>query len=190
MSEQKGKCVILSAPSGAGKTTIVKHLLAQDLDLAFSVSATTRAPRANEVHGRDYYFLSVANFQERIAAGDFVEWEEVYPGRFYGTFKHEVERIWNEGHHAIFDIDVVGGSHLKEIYQERALAVFISPPSVQALEQRLRERGTEDADTLKVRIEKAVHELTFADRFDVTIINGDLQQACAEAVALVRQFLR
>ncbi|HRO99626.1 MAG TPA: guanylate kinase [Flavobacteriales bacterium] len=189
MDEPRGKCVILSAPSGAGKTTIVKHLLAQDLGLAFSVSATTRAPRNGEVHGRDYYFLSEAEFRGSIEAGEFVEWEEVYPGRFYGTYRSEVERIWAEGHHAIFDIDVVGGLDLKEIYQTRALALFVAPPSVEALEQRLRERGTESPETLKVRIDKAVHELDFVDRFDATIVNDDLNKACDEAVSLVRRFL-
>jgi guanylate kinase len=188
-TEHQGKCIILSAPSGAGKTTIVKHLLAEDLGLAFSVSATTRPPRDGEVNGRDYYFISVDEFRGNIAAGEFVEWEEVYPGRFYGTYRSEVERIWAEGHHAIFDIDVIGGLDLKEIYQTRGLAVFISPPSVEALEQRLRERGTEDLATLKVRIDKAVHELAFADRFDATIINDDLNVACGEAVSLVRRFL-
>ncbi|MFN6116506.1 MAG: guanylate kinase [Flavobacteriales bacterium] len=186
---QRGKCVILSAPSGAGKTTIVKHLLAQDLKLTFSVSATTRPPRNGEIHGRDYYFISEAEFKGNIAAGEFVEWEEVYPGRFYGTYRSEVERIWAEGHHAIFDIDVIGGLDLKEIYQTRALAIFVSPPSVEALERRLRDRGTEDDGTLKVRVEKAVHELSFADRFDATIVNDDLEAACAEAVSLVRLFL-
>lgn len=186
---QRGKCVILSAPSGAGKTTIVKHLLGQDLKLAFSVSATTRPPRNGEVHGRDYYFISEAEFKGNIAAGEFVEWEEVYPGRYYGTYRSEVERIWAEGHHAIFDIDVIGGLDLKEIYQTRALAIFVSPPSVEALERRLRDRGTEDDGTLKVRVEKAVHELSFADRFDATIVNDDLEAACAEAVSLVRLFL-
>lgn len=187
--DHQGKCIILSAPSGAGKTTIVKHLLAEDLGLAFSVSATTRPPRNGEVNGRDYYFISVDEFKGNIAAGEFVEWEEVYPGRYYGTYRNEVERIWAEGYHAIFDIDVVGGLDLKEIYQTRALALFVSPPSVEALEQRLRERGTEDLDTLKVRIDKAVHELAFSDRFDATIINDDLNVACVEAVALVRRFL-
>lgn len=186
---QRGKCVILSAPSGAGKTTIVKHLLAKDLKLAFSVSATTRPPRNGEVHGRDYYFISEDEFKGNIAAGEFVEWEEVYPGRYYGTYRSEVERIWAEGHHAIFDIDVIGGLDLKEIYQTRALAIFVSPPSVEALERRLRDRGTEDDGTLKVRVEKAVHELSFADRFDATIVNDDLEAACAEAVSLVRLFL-
>jgi guanylate kinase len=189
MDDGRGKCVILSAPSGAGKTTIVKHLLGQDLGLAFSVSATTRPPRNGEVHGRDYYFISEAEFKGAVDLGDFVEWEEVYPGRFYGTYRSEVERIWAEGHHAIFDIDVIGGLDLKEIYQTRALALFVSPPSMELLEQRLRERGTEQEETIKVRVAKAMHELSYADRFDAIIVNDDLVTACTEAEAMVRKFL-
>lgn len=187
--EHRGKLIIFSAPSGAGKTTIVKHLLAQDLGLAFSVSATTRPPRNGEVDGRDYHFMSVDNFKGNIAAGEFVEWEEVYPGRFYGTLRTELERIWAGGRHALFDIDVVGGLDLKEIYQTRALAVFVSPPSVQVLEHRLRARGTEDEATLRVRIDKAIQEMDMADRFDAVITNDDLDTARQEAVSLVRRFL-
>lgn len=185
----QGRLVILSAPSGAGKTSIVRHLLASGLPLAFSVSATTRPPREGEVHGRDYWFLTVDDFKGSIRAGDFVEWEEVYPGRFYGTLRSELERIWGEGRHALFDIDVIGGLDLKELYQDRALAIFVKPPSVEALEQRLRERGTENGDTLRMRIDKAVHELAYEDRFDTVIVNDDLSTACAEAEALVRRFL-
>lgn len=185
----QGRLVILSAPSGAGKTSIVRHLLASGLPLAFSVSATTRPPREGEVHGRDYWFLTVDDFKGSIRAGDFVEWEEVYPGRFYGTLRSELERIWGEGRHALFDIDVIGGLDLKELYQDRALAIFVKPPSVEALEQRLRERGTENGDTLRMRIDKAVHELAYEDRFDTVIVNDDLPTACAQAEALVRRFL-
>ncbi len=187
--EHRGKLVIFSAPSGAGKTTIVRHLLEQDLGLAFSISATTRPARDHEVHGRDYFFMSEEDFKGSVAAGEFVEWEEVYPGRFYGTLRSELERIWSDGHHAIFDIDVIGGLDLKEIYQSRALAVFVSPPSVEALEQRLRTRGTEDDATLRTRIDKALLEMTFADRFDAVITNDELEAACREAVSLVRRFL-
>lgn len=188
--EQRGKLVIFSAPSGAGKTTIVKHLLEQDMGLAFSVSATTRPPRNGEVNGRDYHFMSVDDFKGSIAAGEFVEWEEVYSGRFYGTLRSELERIWADGHHALFDIDVVGGLDLKELYQTRALAIFVSPPSVEVLEQRLRSRGTEDEATLRVRVDKAIHEMDMADRFDAVITNNDLDTACEEAVSLVRRFLK
>ena len=187
--EQRGKLVIFSAPSGAGKTTLVRHLLEVEPLLAFSVSATTRPPRNGEVHGRDYYFMSVDNFKGCIDAGEFVEWEEVYPGRYYGTLRSELERIWATGHHALFDIDVIGGLDLKELYQTRALAVFVSPPSVEVLEQRLRARGTENNDTLKVRVDKALHEMAYQDRFDAVIVNDELATAQEEAVSLVRRFL-
>lgn len=187
--EQRGKLVIFSAPSGAGKTTIVRHLLEVEPALAFSVSATTRPPRDGEVHGRDYYFMSADDFKGSIGAGEFVEWEEVYPGRFYGTLRSELERIWSEGRHALFDIDVIGGLDLKELYQTRALAVFVSPPSVDVLEQRLRSRGTEDDETLRVRVEKALHEMGYADRFDAVIVNDELGAARSEALSLVRRFL-
>jgi len=167
----------------------VRHLLGLDLHLAFSVSATTRPPRHHEVDGRDYLFMSVDEFKGRVRAGEFVEWEEVYPGRFYGTLRSELERIWASGHHALFDIDVIGGLDLKEIYQERALAVFVRPPSVEVLEERLRVRGTENGETLRMRVEKAVHELSYADRFDSVIVNDELATACAEAEAIVRRFL-
>jgi guanylate kinase len=187
--EVPGRSIIVSAPSGAGKTTIVRHLLGQGLGLEFSVSATSRPMRANEVDGKDYFFLSVDEFKGRIAAGEFVEYEEVYPGRFYGTLRSELERIWEAGHHAIFDVDVVGGLDLKEIYQTKALALFVSPPSLEALEQRLNDRNTETPETLRIRVEKAEHELTFRDRFDAVIVNDDRDTACAEATSLVRAFL-
>lgn len=185
-----GRCIILSAPSGAGKTTIVRHLLSSGIGLAFSVSATTRPPRVNERDGHDYHFLSEAQFKARVLAGDLVEWEEVYPGRFYGTLRSEVDRIWAEGHHAIFDIDVIGGLRLKEIYQDRALAIFVAPPSMEALEERLRSRGTETEDTLRTRLDKARQEWSHAPSFDHVLVNDDLQRACAEAVQLVNRFLQ
>lgn len=184
-----GKCIILSAPSGAGKTTIVRHLLGSGLGLAFSVSATTRPPRANERDGHDYHFLTESQFKARVLAGDLVEWEEVYPGRFYGTLRSEVDRIWAEGHHAIFDIDVIGGLRLKEIYQERALAIFVAPPSMEALEERLRSRGTETEASLRTRLDKARQEWSHAPSFDQVLVNDDLQRACTEAVQLVNRFL-
>lgn len=187
--EHRGKLVILSAPSGAGKTTIVRHLLATEPALAFSVSATTRPPREGEVHGGDYFFMSVEDFKGSIAAGEFVEWEEVYPGRFYGTLRSELERIWGEDRHALFDIDVEGGVRLKELYPTRALALFVSPPSMEVLEQRLRERGTEDPAALAVRVGKARKEMTYQDRFDAVVVNDDLDKACREAFSLVRRFL-
>jgi guanylate kinase len=187
--EMPGRSIIVSAPSGAGKTTIVRHLLGEGLGLEFSVSATSRPMRANEVDGKDYFFLSVDEFKGRIRAGEFVEYEEVYPGRYYGTLRSELERIWQAGHHAIFDVDVVGGLDLKEIYRTKALALFVSPPSLEALEQRLNDRNTETPETLRIRVEKAEHELTFRDRFDAVIVNDDRDTACAEATSLVRAFL-
>ena len=185
----KGKCVIFSAPSGAGKTTIVHHLLDAGLGLAFSVSATSRERRANEVDGRDYHFLSPGEFRRRIEAGDFVEWEEVYPGQYYGTLRSEVERIWAQGHHAIFDVDVVGGLRLKDEFGERALAVFVRPPDLGVLEERLRGRNTETRVSLQRRLDKAGREMRFAPRFDVEVVNDDLDLACDEALRLVGEFL-
>lgn len=189
MEQATGKCVIVSAPSGAGKTTIVRSLLAQGLRLAFSVSATSRAKRSFEVDGQDYFFITAEEFRRRIDADDFVEWEEVYPGQFYGTLKSEIDRIWAQGNSAIFDVDVVGGLHLKQVFGERALALFVSPPSVEALEERLRARNTETPESLKDRVDKAAHEMSFKDRFDVVVVNDTLEHACSEAYALVRSFL-
>lgn len=185
----KGRAIIISAPSGAGKTTIVHHLMRQGLGLAFSVSATTRPRRANEQDGKDYLFLTEAAFRERIAADEFVEWEEVYPGRFYGTLRSEVDRIMAEGLHPIFDVDVEGGLNLKRHFGPAALALFIAPPSLGALEQRLAARGTESAESLRKRVDKAAHEMSYAPRFDRIVVNDDLGRACGEAHALVRDFL-
>ncbi len=187
--KKNGKCVIISAPSGAGKTTIVRSLLAQGLRLAFSVSATSRAKRSYEVDGQDYFFITAEEFQQRIAADAFVEWEEVYPGQFYGTLRSEIDRIWAQGNSAIFDVDVVGGVHLKSVFGDRALAVFVSPPSVEVLEERLRSRGTESEESLRKRVDKAAHEMTFAPQFDAVVVNDTLEHACAEAYTLVKRFL-
>jgi guanylate kinase len=184
-----GKCVIISAPSGAGKTTIVRSLLAQGLRLAFSVSATSRPKRHYEVDGQDYFFITADEFRQRVAAGDFIEWEEVYEGRFYGTLRSEIERIWSQGNSAIFDVDVVGGLHLKAVFGEQALAIFVSPPSIEVLEDRLRNRDTETPETLKDRVDKAAHEMTYAHRFDAVVVNDTLEHACAEAFTLVKRFL-
>lgn len=185
-----GRAIIISAPSGAGKTTIVHRLMQQGLNLAFSVSATTRPRRSNEVDGKDYLFLSEADFRERIDQGGFVEWEEVYPGRFYGTLRSEVDRILDAGGHPIFDVDVEGGLNLKGHFGREALAIFIAPPSLEALEARLRTRGTETEESLRKRVEKAAHELTYAPRFDAVVVNDDLERASSEAHALVRAFLK
>jgi guanylate kinase len=186
---EKGKLIIFSAPSGAGKTTIVKHLLNAGLNLEFSISAASRKIRSNEVDGRDYYFLTVDEFKNRINANAFLEWEEVYADHFYGTFKSEVERIRNKGNHVIFDVDVIGGLNLKKYFGEEALAVFVVPPHIEELEKRLRGRSTENEVTLKKRLEKAEHELSFADEFDFQLINDNLERAKEQAVKLVKGFI-
>ena len=184
-----GKLVIFSAPSGAGKTTIVHSLLKKIPTLEFSVSETSRAPRGDEAHGVDYYFLSADEFRARVNKDEFVEWEEVYPGQFYGTLFSEVERIWRKGHHVIFDVDVKGGLNLKKKFQANALAIFVRPPSLDALEERLRYRATEPEEKIKMRIAKAASELSFENRFDATVVNDNLENAIAEAENLVKKFL-
>lgn len=186
----EGKLVIISAPSGAGKTTIVRHLLASGLNLAFSVSATTRAPRGTEADGLDYFFMSVPEFRKRIENNEFVEWEEVYKDLLYGTLKSEIERIWAKGNHVLFDVDVNGGLTLKKIFREKAIAIFIMPPSVEELENRLKDRGTDSEEKIRMRIDKAVEELKPADQFDDILINDDLDIAKAEAVRIVSGFLK
>jgi len=184
-----GKMVIVSAPSGAGKTTIVNHITGRIDSLGFSVSATTRPPRAGETDGQDYHFMTEAAFRAAVVRGDFVEWEEVYSGCLYGTLRSEIDKLWNEGRHIIFDVDVQGGINLKKIYGERALAIFIMPPSVDELEKRLRIRGKDSEEKIRMRIDKAVEEIGFAPRFDEVIINEDLETAKAEAIELVARFL-
>lgn len=184
-----GKCLIFSAPSGAGKTTIVKHLLNSGLDLSFSISACTREKRGEEIHGQDYYFLSVAEFKNRIEKEEFVEWEEVYTDHFYGTLKEEIERIWQNNKHVIFDVDVVGGLNLKKHFQENALSIFVMPPSIEVLEERLRGRGTDAEDRIQKRLEKAEVELAMANQFDWILKNNDLETACQEAEEKVKKFL-
>jgi guanylate kinase len=186
---KEGKLVILSAPSGAGKTTIVRYLLSLDLNFGFSISATTRKPRGAEQNGKDYYFLSAEEFKDKINSDEFLEWEEVYPGCFYGTLKSEVDRICKNGQNILFDVDVVGGSNIKKSYGEKALAVFIQPPSIKELENRLLARSTDCLEVIKQRIAKAEHELTYVNLFDVIIINDKLEDAYKEAEEKVRQFL-
>lgn len=185
----QGKLLIFSAPSGSGKTTIVKHLLSNFENLAFSVSATSRQPRANEVNGKDYYFLTEKEFRRRIDNDEFLEWEEVYAGIFYGTLKNEVERLRNNGKTVVFDVDVVGGVNIKKYYKDEALAVFIKPPSVEELRIRLKNRLTETDDAIAMRIAKAEQELSFEIQFDVVLINDDLQTAVEKAERLVSDFL-
>lgn len=190
MTNKEGKLIIFSAPSGAGKTTIVQHLLKKVPGLEFSISATTRKQRGEEQDGKDYYFISKQEFLHRIAKKQFVEFEEVYSGTFYGTLRSEIERIWNDGNAVIFDIDVEGGLHLKRKYGKQALAIFVQPPSLEVLKERLTGRGTDSHDKLKERFEKAEKELNYAPQFDIILKNHDLQTACAEAEELVLNFLK
>ena len=189
MSTPKGKLIIFSAPSGSGKSTLVQYLLTQVPGFAFSVSATSRAPRGAEKDGVDYYFLSLEEFQQRIAEEAFLEWEEVYPGQCYGTLKSEVEKSWSVGDAVAFDIDVVGGKNLKAQFGEQALALFIQAPSVEELERRLVARGTDSPEKIKLRIEKASWEMNQSEYFDHIIINDDLDRAKAEAKKLLVDFL-
>lgn len=184
-----GKVIIFCAPSGSGKTTIVKHLLSIDSRIAFSVSACTRNKRENEEHGKDYYFLSIEEFKARIEKGDFLEYEEVYGGNFYGTLKSEIDRIWNMGKAVIFDVDVEGGLNIKKYYGDSALAVFVKPPSVQELESRLRARSTETEDTLRIRVQKAIKELEYESKFEHVIHNDNLSKALLQAEQLINEFL-
>ncbi|GAB3922895.1 guanylate kinase [Mucilaginibacter myungsuensis] len=187
--EPEGKLIIFSAPSGAGKTTIVRHLLTKFPNLEFSISATTREARGEEVNGKDYYFISKEEFLHRIAKKQFVEFEEVYSGTFYGTLREEIERIWSTGKTVIFDIDVEGGLHLKRKYDGQAMAIFVQPPSLDVLKQRLSGRGTDSPQKLLERFDKAEKELNYAPKFDIILKNHDLETACNEAEALVRSFL-
>jgi len=186
----KGKLLVFSAPSGSGKTTIVRYLLEQkELHLDFSISATSRPKRGEEIDGKDYYFLSAEEFQKKIDDNAFVEYEEVYKDNFYGTLKSELERIWSEGKHVIFDIDVVGGLNIKKQYPEETLAIFVSPPSVEELERRLRYRQTETEEKIQMRIAKAEREIATSDQFDIILKNYDLENAKVDAYKLVSNYL-
>lgn len=184
----KGKLVIFTAPSGAGKTTIVRHLLNKIDTLAFSVSATSRRKREHEEDGEDYYFLNPMEFRTKVENGEFLEWEEVYPGQYYGTLKSEIKRLWKEGKHIIFDIDVKGAWNIKENYPE-ALGVFVKPPSAEVLFERLQNRGTETPESYRKRVKRATLELTYEDKFDVVLLNDDLETALKEAERIIGDFL-
>ncbi len=184
-----GKLIIFSAPSGSGKTTIVRHLLDRIPSLAFSISATSRPPRGKEEHGKDYYFLSADEFKSRVAANEFLEWEEVYTGTSYGTLKSEVERLWAKGKQVVFDIDVVGGANLKKQFPDQTLAIFVQAPNLGELEKRLRGRGTDSEEKINERLAKARQEMEYAKDFDAVLVNDDLQRAQEEATKLVTSFI-
>jgi guanylate kinase len=187
---KKGKLIVFSAPSGSGKTTLVKALLRKKLSLSFSISATSREPRVDEIDGKDYYFLSTEEFKDKIHREEFIEFEEVYTDKYYGTLKSEVERNWEAGKHVIFDIDVVGGLNIKSQYPEETLALFIQPPNKEVLEERLRSRGTDNEDAVHERIAKAEKELEAAPKFDSIIINDDLDLAIKEVCEKTEEFLK
>lgn len=184
------KLIVFSAPSGSGKTTLIKHLLAENLPLAFSISATSRTPRKGEINGKDYYFLSGKDFQKKIKNGDFLEWEEVYKGTFYGTLRSELERIWAKNKAVLFDIDVVGGLNLKKLFPKETLAVFVKAPSIATMEKRLTKRGTDTPQVIAKRIKKARVEMGFEKEFDTVLINDDLEVAKKMAVNMVVDFLK
>lgn len=186
----QGKAIIISAPSGAGKTTLVNKLLEAKLPLLFSISACSRAPRDGEEDKKHYYFLSIEEFKEKIKAQDFIEWEEVYEGNFYGTLKKEIERIWKEKKHVVFDVDVIGGISLKEYFMENSISIFIKPPSMEVLSERLKKRNTEDIKSIKNRLEKSFEEMKSIDKFDKIIINDELSISTKNIIEIVEKFLK
>ena len=186
----QGKAIIISAPSGAGKTTLVNKLLDAKLPLLFSISACSRAPREGEEDKKDYYFLSIEEFKEKIKAQDFIEWEEVYQGNFYGTLKKEIERIWKEKKHVVFDVDVIGGISLKDYFMENSISIFIKPPSMEVLSKRLKKRNTEDRKSIKNRLEKSFEEMKSIDKFDKIIVNDELSISSKNIIETVKKFLK
>ncbi len=185
----KNKIIIITAPSGAGKTSITRHLMKTFPKLAFSVSAATRAPRGNEQNGVDYHFMSTEDFKEKIQHDEFIEWEMVYEGKYYGTLKAELEKIWRNEKVPVLDVDIKGAIHVQQQYPDSTLSLFIQPPSVAELEKRLHGRGTESPESLAARINKAAYELSFKDQFNKLIINDELRRACAEAETIVADFI-
>lgn len=190
MASSNKKIIIITAPSGAGKTSITRYLLDHISELAFSISAATRSPRSNEVEGKDYYFMSVDSFQKKIQNAEFVEWEMVYEGKYYGTLKTELDRLWNEKKCPLLDIDVKGAIHVQQQYPQTSLSIFIEPPSVRELARRLASRGTETEESLQTRVNKAEYEMSFSHHFNHIVVNDDLQEACEEAEKLVVSFLK
>ena len=186
---ETGKMIIVSAPSGAGKTTIVKAVLEEFPQLKFSISACSRPKRKHEIEGKDYYFITAEKFKAKIDNNEFLEWEEVYPGSYYGTLKSELKRIWSKGKHVIFDVDVKGGVNIKKQYPQHALAIFIKPPDFETLRDRLKKRGTEDNNSLENRLKKAAYEMTFEPQFDVTVVNDNIDEAINETKTLIANFL-
>jgi len=185
----QGKAIIISAPSGAGKTTLVNKLLEAKLPLLFSISACSRNPRDGEENNKDYYFLSIEEFQQKINTQEFIEWEEVYKGNFYGTLKKEIERIWKKKKHVVFDVDVIGGVSLKEYFNEDALCIFIKPPNLEVLAQRLKKRNSDDKESIKKRIEKSFEEMKSMDKFDKIIVNDKLSTSSKDIIETVEKFL-
>jgi len=186
---KEGKLIVVSAPSGSGKTTLVRELLSENLPLSFSISATSREPRGNEINGVDYHFLSTIEFKNYIKKGAFIEYEEVYPDKFYGTLKTEVEKNRKSGKHVIFDIDVIGALKIKKKYPDQTLSIFINPPSINVLEERLRSRGTDSETALLERIQKANEEIKFSEKFDKSIINDDLEKSKKQIIKVVKDFI-
>ena len=186
---KNGKIIIFSAPSGSGKSTLIGHLLKRFPQLEFSISATSRAPRGSEVNGKEYYFLTNEEFKNKVAAGEFVEWEEVYAGTCYGTLRSELKRIWDKGHVIVFDVDVKGGVNLKKIFGDDALSIFIMPPSVEELRRRLEKRGTDTPETIAKRVAKAEEEITYAPLFDKIVVNDSLETAIANATRITECFI-
>lgn len=186
---KNGKIIIFSAPSGAGKSTLIGHLLERFPQLEFSISATSRAPRGSEVNGKEYYFLTNEEFKNKVAAGEFVEWEEVYAGTCYGTLRSELKRIWDKGHVIVFDVDVKGGVNLKKIFGDDALSIFVMPPSVEELRRRLEKRGTDTPETIAKRVAKAEEEITYAPLFDKIVVNDSLETAIADATRITESFI-
>lgn len=186
---KNGKIIIFSAPSGSGKSTLIGHLLKRFPQLEFSISATSRAPRGSEVNGKEYYFLCNEEFKNKVAAGEFVEWEEVYAGTCYGTLRSELKRIWDKGHVIVFDVDVKGGVNLKKIFGDDALSIFIMPPSVEELRRRLEKRGTDTPETIAKRVAKAEEEITYAPLFDKIVVNDSLETAIADAIRITESFI-